>query len=447
MAVNLTIVWKKIEELKPAEYNPRKFSDKELKKLKKSISAFGFVEPIVINSFPGRENVVIGGHMRLQAAKELNITKVPVVEVSLSPDKERALNLALNKIKGEWDEKKLIEALLELEKENEDILPLTGFEEKEIEYLLELQQLEKETIYASAPEDRLPDNKNQLGIEPGDIVEIDGKHRIICGDSTDPGVWRALLGETKIDLIVTSPPYNLDIKYGKYRDNKEYKEYIAMIEKVFRNAKDFLNKGRYVCVNIGRDWGPINMPAKYNQLLEEIGYVFFRDIYWIKPLGSARGTITTKNPFPRYYVPKVQTEIVQIYSFEEKPSFFNNLIVYKIGEEPHREKKERIPDLLLSKYIGNAWFMAPETALDGRPKEPFPVQLPFNCIRFFTFKEEVVLDPFLGSGTTIIAADQLGRKGYGIELDPNYVNLTVTRFKEYKPDAKIKVIKHANTEG
>ena len=189
MAVNLAIVWKKIEELKPAEYNPRKFSDKELKKLKKSISAFGFVEPIVINSFPGRENVVIGGHMRLQAAKELNITKGPVVEVSLSPDKERALNLAVNKIKGEWDEKKLIEALLELEKENEDILPLTGFEEKEIEYLLELQQMEKETIYASAPEDRLPDNKNQLGIEPGDIVEIDGTHRIICGDSTDPGVW------------------------------------------------------------------------------------------------------------------------------------------------------------------------------------------------------------------------------------------------------------------
>jgi DNA modification methylase len=108
---------------------------------------------------------------------------------------------------------------------------------------------------------------------------------------------------------VTSPPYNLDIKYGKYSDNKEFKDYINLIEKVFFNAKDFLTRGRYISINIGREWGPVNMPAKYDLIFEKIGYTFFRNIYWIKPLGSAR-VGSTRNPFPRYYKPKVQTEII-----------------------------------------------------------------------------------------------------------------------------------------
>jgi len=434
----------KISELKRADYNPRKISKSEMDKLKRSISTFGFVEPIIINKHEGRENTVIGGHQRISAAEALDIKEVPFYPVDLPLIKEKALNVALNKIRGSWDTDKLLKVLRDLEKESEEIVPLTGFDEAEINYLLELEKKEKEQIYAQETEDKLVGTENEYQIKTGSIVTLDGKHKIICGDSTDPQVFRKLLGEKKLDLIVTSPPYNLDIKYGKYRDNKEYKEYLGLIKAVFSNAKDFLNKGRYICVNVGRDWGPINIPAKYNNLLEEIGYVFFRDIYWIKPLGSARGTITTRSPFPRYYVPKVQTEIIQVYSFEENPQYMDNLIVYKFGEEKDRSKEEKIPGLLLEKYIGNAWTMMTETTLGRDHPAPFPVQLPFNCIRFFTHKEELVLDPFLGSGTSLIAADQLKRTGYGIEIDVNYVNLAIKRYKEYRPEAKIEVVSDGN---
>lgn len=434
----------KISELKRADYNPRKISSSEMDKLKRSISSFGFVEPVIINKHEGRENTVIGGHQRIDAAEALGIEEVPYHAVDLPLIKEKALNIALNKIRGSWDTDKLLTVLREIEKESEEIVPLTGFDDAEINYLLELEKKEKEQIYAQETEDKIVGTENEYGIKTGDIITLDGKHKIICGDSTDPQVFRKLLGEKKLDLVVTSPPYNLDIKYGKYRDNKDYKEYLALIKAVFSNAKDFLNKGRYICVNVGRDWGPINIPAKYNNLLEDIGYVFFRDIYWIKPLGSARGTITARNPFPRYYVPKVQTEIIQIYSFEENPKYMDNLIVYKLGEEKDKVKEEKIPGLLLEKYIGNAWTMMTETTLGRDHPAPFPVQLPFNCMRFFTLKEEKVLDPFLGSGTSLIAADQLKRTGYGIEIDVNYVNLAIKRFKEYRPEAKIEVVHDGN---
>jgi len=428
-----------VELLKDSEYNPRQITKDEFKKLENSIKEFGLVQPIVVNIHPARENVVISGHQRLQVAKKLGMKEVPCMLVDLDLSKERALNLAMNKIGGRFEEDKLIDLLSLIEEENEDILNLTGFDNSEINYLLGLREKEKEQIYATAAEDDF-DLTNRYGIEEGDIVVLDDQHKIICGDATDPNVLRKLLGENKVDLLVTSPPYNLDIKYGKYRDNKDYTDYIKMIKSVFQNCKTFMNRGRFLCINIGREWGPINMPAKYDEILEGIGYVFFRNIYWSKPLGSARGTITGRNPFPRYYIPKVQTEIIQLYSDDENPQVYDSLITYKFGEG-QREKREQIPDILLGKYSGNVWEMMTETALGGNHPAPFPVQLPFNCIRFFTFEKELILDPFVGSGTSIIAADQLNRKGYGIELDPNYVSVVIERYLIYKPTAKFEVIK------
>jgi DNA modification methylase len=109
-------------------------------------------------------------------------------------------------------------------------------------------------------------------------------------------------------------------------------------------------------------------------------------------------------------------------------------------------RREKIPNILLNKYSGNVWEMMTETTLGREHPAPFPVQLPFNCIRFFTFEEETVLDPFLGSGTTILAADQLNRKGYGIEIDPVYVSLAIDRYLLYKPEAKFEIIKGSSND-
>ncbi len=429
----------KISELKRSEYNPRKITQQELKKLERSIKEFGFVVPVVINENPDRKNIVISGHQRIKVAEQLGMKEVPFLAVNLDLTKERALNLALNKISGEFEEEQLTDLLMKIEEENEDLLSLTGFNTEEVNYLLGLKEREKEDIFASSAED-VYETGNKHGIENGDIVILDKKHKIICGDSTDPKIIRKLLGENKIDLIVTSPPYNLKIGYGKYKDNQEYKDYLQMIEKVFLNLKDFMKRGRFLAVNIGREWGPINMPSKYDQIFEKIGYTFFRNIYWSKPLGSARGTVTSRNPFPRYYVPKVQTELIQLYSNEEEPAIYDQMITYKFGEDK-KKRQEKIPQILLNKYAGNVWEMMTETTLGREHPAPFPVQLPFNCIRFFTFEGESIIDPFMGSGTSIIAADQLNRKGFGIEMDPNYVSLAIDRYLLYKPDAKFEIIK------
>lgn len=429
----------KIKDLIKSEYNPRKITNQELKKLENSIKQFGFVVPIVVNKHPTRLNVVISGHQRIKIAEKMGTKELPCMMVELEIPKERALNLALNKISGEFEEDKLTEALLKIEEENEDLLSLTGFSTEEVNYLLGLREKEKEKIFAQSLEDDYVIG-NTHGIEPGDIVILDKKHKIICGDSTDPNTFRKLFGEKKIDLLVTSPPYNLDIDYGKYKDNKIYKEYIELIRSVFKISKDFLNRGRFLCINIGREWEPINMPAKYDNIMDALGYVFFRNIYWSKPLGSARATTTSRNPFPRYYIPKVQTEIIEIFSNEEDPKIYDHMITYKFKED-QRIKKQPIPQILLSKYSGNVWEMMTETTLGAEHPAPFPVQLPFNCIRFFSFEDEIVLDPFLGSGTTILAADQLNRKGYGIEIDPDYVSLAIDRYLIYRPTAKFEIVK------
>lgn len=432
----------KISELKKSEYNPREIDERNLKNLKKSIQTYGWLSPVIINTFSGRENVVISGHQRIKVAEELGQEDVPVAEVNLDEAKEKALNLAMNKIGGSFEEDKLIQVLQDIDEKNEDLLALTGFSTEEINYLMSLEK-NQENVFAKSAEDAF-ESGNKYGIKAGDIVKLD-QHTIICGDSSDVDNLSKMVDTDKIDLVVTSPPYNLDIKYGKYRDNKEFKEYMNMIERVFMNIKDFMNKGRFVCVNIGREWGPINMPSKYDASLDALGYVFFRNIYWKKPAGSARGTITTRNPFPRYYVPKVQTEIIQIYSNEDMPETANQMITYKLGEG-EKKREENIPDIMLQKYSGNVWDMMTETTLGKEHPAPFPTQLPFNCIRFFSFEKENILDPFLGSGTTMIASDQLNRKCFGIELDPNYVSLAIERFLIYKPNAKLEII-HGNQKG
>ena len=287
----------------------------------------------------------------------------------------------------------------------------------------------------------ISESKNKYSIEDGDLIIFDGKHKVLCGDSTNKNNFLELFRESKIDLLVTSPPNNLKISYGKYSDNKDLNEYLEMINKIFSNVKDFYSGGRlgrFMCVNIGREWGPINLPAKYDFIFNEIGYTFFRNIYWKKPLGSARGN-PTRNPFPRYYTPKVQTEIIQIYALNpEKPELLDLMITYKFGET-QRDKQEQIPKFLLSKYSGNVWEFNTEASLKKTHPAPYPIQLPFNCINFFSKENEIIFDPFIGSGTTLLASDQLDRICYGIELDPIYCGIIIDRYKKQNPKSRIEI--------
>ena len=206
-----------ISQLRPWPENPRIMPEAEMHKLVRSLESFGMVEPLVVRR---SDRLVIGGHQRLAAAKVLGFTKAPVVYVEISDGEAKTLNLALNRIQGEWDLPKLGALLDELRELPEFDMTLTGFDGDEIEKLLsELEhQLPlpdfEETFDA---EQAMAEAERQTGptrIQPGDLWEL-GKHRLLCGDATDPASWERLMQGRKAHAVITDPPYGINYVGGR----------------------------------------------------------------------------------------------------------------------------------------------------------------------------------------------------------------------------------------
>ena len=212
-----------ISLLNPAKYNPRKNlqpGDAEYEKLKRSIEHFGYVDPIIVNK---RNNIVVGGHQRLKVLVDLGFKDVDVVYVDLNDTDEKALNIALNKVSGDWDADKLEDLLREIQLDTNFDVELTGFDLSEIETLYGNVDDATEEEYGIArkeineddfdPEKIQEKEDNPRGIKLGDIFKI-GRHTLICGDSTDKRFVDALIGEKKVDLVMMDPPYDMDFDDG-----------------------------------------------------------------------------------------------------------------------------------------------------------------------------------------------------------------------------------------
>lgn len=192
-----------ISKLNPAEYNPRKDlqpGDAEYEKLKRSIEQFGYVEPVVWNKTTGR---VIGGHQRLKVLVDLGLKEVDCVVVEMDEEREKALNIALNKINGEWDTDRLAMLIYDLQGSDFDV-SLTGFDEDELA-----------DLFSKTAEKEVKDDDFDLTaalekasfVERGDIWTI-GRHRLMCGDATSAEVVASLMDGKRANLVVTDPPYN-----------------------------------------------------------------------------------------------------------------------------------------------------------------------------------------------------------------------------------------------
>ena len=199
------ICWERrhMDELNPAEYNPRKRlqpGDREYEKLKHSIETFGYVDPIIVNA----DGTVIGGHQRLNVLIDLGYTEADVAVVDLEKSEEKALNIALNKINGEWDEEKLADLFQELRLEDID-LSLTGFDEDELDdifaSLIEPEPSEDDGFDVDGALEDVSEPETQIG----DIYQL-GPHRLMCGDSTQPEAIARLMGGATADLLLTDPP-------------------------------------------------------------------------------------------------------------------------------------------------------------------------------------------------------------------------------------------------
>lgn len=396
----------KVLEINPAPYNPRidlKPGDPDYKKLKQSISTFGLVEPLVWNKRTGN---LVGGHQRLKILVAGGAEEVEVSVVDLSPDMEKVLNIALNKISGDWDEEKLNDLLTEIQQLPDFDVGLTGFEPKEISELMD-------EFASSKDEDDFDFDAEVNTIqEPvtkrGDIIEL-GAHRIMCGDSASENDLNKLMQDKKIDLIQTDPPYgclylaqnrpDLESRPKKskrweklYKDDLNEKEYEDWIRSVLKNIRRFLNPGASTYI-----W---NGHAKFyfmHQVLKELDFHISTVITWAKP-----------------------TFAISYGDFNQQTEF---CIFAWLKNAPH-------------KWYGptnetNLWEIARDKASDLIHPTQKSVQIPARAIRNSSIRGDIVFDGFLGSGSTLIAAEHLGRRCFGMEIEPKYIDGIVRRYIAY----------------
>lgn len=418
-----------IEQLKFADYNPRSMSAHDFEALKRSLREFGWVEPVVVNTFPGRENVIVGGHQRVRAAQALNHKSVPAVFIRVSPAQEKLLNLALNRISGQWDEDRLSELIRQLSEESDGDIYLSGFTNQELSALLTEGLANKQT--AADPDD-VPAVPAEPASKPGELYEL-GPHRILCGDAAKAEDMDRLLSGQKAKLAVTSPPYGV----GKEYEEKGVEAWLAAIRPAV---------GQICRVSEAVVWNIGDLYATGSQFIEPTfaySILMFKEHglrpMWIR-IWLKQGMNFGVGPYHLVSHKPVQ-QYEYLAAFGEDPGAvtpedladFEYLMAFSRGRE--KFVKRLAPAQRKQWGYAGVWAMKTVSANKEHPAM-FPAELPKRAIMMHTDPGDLVLDPFMGSGTTLIAAEQLQRRCVGMEREPKYVDVIRDRYARFagKPE-------------
>ena len=385
-----------LKELKPAAYNPRKKlkkGDKEYEKIKQSLLKFGYVDPIIVNE----DLTVIGGHQRLTVLKDLDYETAKCVIVDLPKEDEKALNIALNKITGQWDEALLADLLLDLQ-ESDFNLDLTGFEPPEIDDILSNVHDKELSEDEFDVEEEL---KKPTVSRHGDIWQL-GKHRVICGDSTKAETYKQLLDDRKANLVVTDPPYNVDVEEtaGKIlNDNMSDGDFYQFLLSMFTQVENHMEDDASIYV-FHADTEGLN----FRKAFKDAGFYLSGCCIWKK-----NSLVLGRSP----------------YQWQHEPCLYG-------------WKKKGKHQWFSDRKQTTIWeYDRPKSSKDHPTMKP--IQLMAYPIQNSSMRGTIVLDPFLGSGSTLIAADQTGRVCYGIELDEKFVDVIVKRYIEVTGDTEVTV--------
>jgi DNA modification methylase len=404
----------------PYARNARTHSDQQVAQIAASITEFGFVNPILA----GPDRVIIAGHARLLAARKLGLSEVPVIVLDgLSENQRRALALADNRLpmNAGWDEEMLrleIEALRDAEYD----LGILGFEDDELRSLLAQQ----ESAGGLTDEDEVPEVPAEPTSKIGDLWTL-GDHRLICGDCTQADVVARVLGDAKPLLLVTDPPYGIELD-SEWRDRaglngcgpaepsymKRRTEGHTQTTISGDTRADWSEAFELVpTLRVAYVWHASRFTREVLNGLERIGFLYPQQLIWDK----GRVVLTRT-----------------LYWFQHEPCWFvrkKNAPWYgKPGSENSTIWESPSPKFIMGPSDDEKY---------DHPTQK-PVELMRKPIRNHTIPGEAVYDPFCGSGTTLIAAEQTGRICYAVELDPKYVDVIVRRWQSFTG-------KHATLDG
>ncbi|MFN4142424.1 site-specific DNA-methyltransferase [Aestuariivirga sp.] len=414
--VPLEITWRPPGDLKDYEGHSRRHSRRQIRKLARSIESFGFVAPVLVD--PG--SVIIAGHALVAAAKRLQLPEIPVAEIShLKEPQIRALRLALNRLAedAKWDEAKLRNELAGLIIDAPEIEIIdTGFETAEIDRLLILPGVDDEDPVPALPD--VPVSRS------GDLWQL-GPHRIFCGDALNAASYAALLDGEKARLMFTDPPYNVKVQgHIRGKGRVQHEEFLmASGELDEASFTDFL--GTFMSHAVANsEPGALHLVCMDWRHLEEI-------------LSAGRAAYG-RGPLNLIVWAKENAGQGSLYR-----SRHELIVLWKVGEAPHTN------NILLGKhgrYRSNIWTYpgvnsfgkGRDRALADHPTVK-PLAMVADAILDLSNRGDLVVDPFGGSGTTLLAAHETGRRARLMELDHRYVDVTLRRWRERTGEAAIEI--------
>ncbi len=414
----LEVTYLRTTSLKPDPRNPRVHSDKQIRQIAQSIESFGFNVPLLIDD----QQKVIAGHGRLLAARKMGWDTVPAIKLShLTESQRMAFLIADNRLteNSSWDERLLGEELKILSELKLDFdLEAIGFEVAEIDLLIDGLN----TVAEADPDDRLPEISESAVSVSGDLWQL-GQHRVLCGNSLAAASYERLMDGAKADLVITDPPYNVVIDGHATGLGKIHHREFGMTSGEMNSAEftDFLRQAM--------------LRARDHSIAGSLAYYFMDWRHMTEILSAGQ---------------EVYTELLNLCVWAKSNggmgSFYRSahelVFLFKNGTASHRNN---IQLGKFGRYRTNVWNYPGANSFSRSDSEgnllalhptPKPVALIADAIKDCTARGDLVLDPFLGSGTALIAAERCGRICYGLELDPLYVDTIIRRWqRQTKLDA------------
>ncbi|EHV0179760.1 DNA modification methylase [Enterococcus faecalis] len=406
----------KLSDLKAAEYNPRvdlKPGMQEYEKLKQSILEFGFVDPPIYNIQTGN---LVGGHQRVAVARELGLfNEIEVSVVNLPLNKEKALNVALNKISGQWDEEKLYVLLNELD---DEAVSLTGFDTEEVDSLLDSfnyeEDIEKPIIEDDFQVNEFIENHPEAKTKMGQLWKL-GNHYLLCGDATKAADVEKLLQGKKANLVVTDPPYNVAVKSenkelnesGREKimnDDMSDEEFNQFLMAVFNNYANAMENDSAIYVFHGSSY-----QREFENSMNAAGIVVRSQCIWVKNNATFGWSQYRWQHEPVFYAHKKK----------QAPSWYGD-----------RKQTTIWQDDLMEDLPATIWKVPRDDVSTYYHPTQKPLSLIAIPVRNSSKRQDIVLDLFGGSGSTLMTCNQLDRRCYTLELDPLFCDVIIERFEK-----------------